>query len=717
MNGNANVETPPCPAFRCLIVASAIAGLCAACAYAVLALAASPFHSYRQLDETFWLAGLFAAGVFLLCSFPIAVIEYLVVLAVRNVVRQWGIRADAPSPAAAASVHAAFASMMLFAGLQASAVYFIVFRYHYKPIMVAGISIACLAAGLAGILAFGLARRALAGMLSGLPSDTRLGRLLTLPLPALRLWTVLLCLTGAALGLRFGSLYNVLPPQMLAGLVAFLAFQTYFLFVLGRGRRILRRVASLGPWTLLPVYVGAAVVFVACWNSSPEVRFAVRNRFGPGYLLVRAASRLTDKDRDNFSWLLAPRDDDDRNGEINPCAWFVPGNGPDVDAAFPGPSRSGLGHAGASSLNVFLFSIDSLVYNYFDRPAAPGSTTPNLAALAREGAYFTRAYTAYPATCGGLRNILGGQFFYPDDPRFNDAFIDKNIAATLRDNGYRTAAFVAHGVVGSIVKQVKGFESVSVFTEGDNYLDNIAHLDRQVSRGAVEYMNFAPRDKPLFMFCSFEDPHWPWNPDEPFRSRFGDKNPWNLREGEIASTDHEIGVILAAIKQLGMWDDSIVVITGDHGEHDALEEINLHVVLIMRFPARKGIVSAAPVSTVDIVPTLYDALGVDPGYPLPGESLLPLLGERQRQRDAGGDRGVLSLWTGHRFSFTKGGYRLRYDAMSGYGEILRIMPGGVAEEAAAGENVLRDGLMKELKDALRGRANPNRYARPAGAGG
>ena len=120
------------------------------------------------------------------------------------------------------------------------------------------------------------------------------------------------------------------------------------------------------------------------------------------------------------------------------------------------------------------------------------------------------------------------------------------------------------------------------------------------------------KDRPFFLFVHFYDPHDPYEPPEPFASQWR-ANPY---EGEVAFADHCVGQVLEKLRQLGLYDDTIVVITGDHGEmlgeHGELNhgffiyEGALRVPLVIRVP---GVAAApraieTPASLVDIVPTL-----------------------------------------------------------------------------------------------------------------
>ena len=117
--------------------------------------------------------------------------------------------------------------------------------------------------------------------------------------------------------------------------------------------------------------------------------------------------------------------------------------------------------------------------------------------------------------------------------------------------------------------------------------------------------------------------------------------PVTARYEKVREADARLGVFLAKVKELGLMDKSIIVVLADHGEefmeHGYLDhgatlcDHQLHVPLMIRFPKGEGAgVIDAPVRSIDMFPTVFEALGVKPPEGADGKSLLPLLrGEKE----------------------------------------------------------------------------------------
>src|SRR5262249_23615263 len=133
----------------------------------------------------------------------------------------------------------------------------------------------------------------------------------------------------------------------------------------------------------------------------------------------------------------------------------------------------------------------------------------------------------------------------------------------------------------------------------------------ETTRVARDWLD-AHAAQPFFLFVHFYDPHDPYEPPEPFASQWS-AHPY---EGEIAFADHCVGQVLEKPRQLGRYDDTLVVITGDHGEmlgeHGELNhgffiyEGALRVPLVIRVPGAAPTARHvdAPVSLIDIAPTI-----------------------------------------------------------------------------------------------------------------
>ena len=150
------------------------------------------------------------------------------------------------------------------------------------------------------------------------------------------------------------------------------------------------------------------------------------------------------------------------------------------------------------------------------------------------------------------------------------------------------------------------------------------------------------RTGPHFVWVHIYDPHDPYEPPPPFSEKYKD----HLYDGEIAYADSALAHWIAFLKKAGVYDNAIIVVTGDHGEglgehgeetHGLfLYDSTLHIPLILKMPSNlktttagashRGTVIDAQVRTTDILPTILSVTGVAAPAELNGESMLPLLG-------------------------------------------------------------------------------------------
>jgi tetratricopeptide (TPR) repeat protein len=133
------------------------------------------------------------------------------------------------------------------------------------------------------------------------------------------------------------------------------------------------------------------------------------------------------------------------------------------------------------------------------------------------------------------------------------------------------------------------------------------------------------------------DPHDPYEPPAPYSQIYKDR-PY---DGEIAYADSALATFIGYLKTHGMYDNSLVIVVGDHGEglgehredtHGIfLYDSTTHVPLIIKLPARKnaGRVADAQVRTTDILPTVLGITGITAPEALNGESLIPYFDGRE----------------------------------------------------------------------------------------
>ena len=222
--------------------------------------------------------------------------------------------------------------------------------------------------------------------------------------------------------------------------------------------------------------------------------------------------------------------------------------------------------------------------------------------------------TPFPMTLPAHCSMLTGTYPETHGVRANFARLgDANVtlAKVLRTAGYQTAAFVGGFPLAARFGLNQGFQNVrrSISSgEGWRRARTQGQRGQSPGHGMEEHGN-----QPFFLFLHYYDPHFPYDPPPPFPSTYA---------GEIAYVDMSIGTVMDKLRTLGLYDNTLVIVAGDHGEslgeHGEKEhgffmyQSTLHVPLIVRIP--KGRVRGSQVdenaSLVDIVPTVLGLTGV-----------------------------------------------------------------------------------------------------------
>jgi arylsulfatase A-like enzyme/Tfp pilus assembly protein PilF len=293
--------------------------------------------------------------------------------------------------------------------------------------------------------------------------------------------------------------------------------------------------------------------------------------------------------------------------------------------------------------SLLLVTIDTL---RADRVGAYGyarAATPTLDALAAGGVRFENARSASPLTGPSHATVLTGQYPPSHGMRENVNFIldprRPTLAERLKSAGYETAAFVGAYPVGGAFGFGRGYDLYDEHLRPNPGIGQGAERPgNEVADAAVAWL--ARRHKrPFFAWVHFYDPHLPYAPPPPFSDTFADR-PY---DGEIAFADTQVARLLAALRQSGAEDRTLLAVLSDHGEglgdhgeqtHGLLlYDSTLRVPFLLAGPGvPRGRTVAEPVGTIDLVPTLLALLGLPSVPDLPGRDLRPALqGGRLRE--------------------------------------------------------------------------------------
>jgi arylsulfatase A-like enzyme/Flp pilus assembly protein TadD len=288
----------------------------------------------------------------------------------------------------------------------------------------------------------------------------------------------------------------------------------------------------------------------------------------------------------------------------------------------------------AQDLNVVVVTMDT---TRADRLGCYGFSrieTPHLDALARQGVVFENATATAPLTFPSHSSMFTGLIPPHHGARDNGGFFLDDARTTLAERlkaaGYATGAFIGAWVLESRWGLAQGFDEYSDRFELSKYkvisLGTVQKTGDEVMDGALQWLD-SVRQRRFFAWVHLYDPHAPYEPPEPFASRYRGQ-PYL---GEIAYTDKVVGRLTSWLETQGLMDRTIVVVVGDHGEslgeHGEASHAyfiygsTMHVPLIVRTPWGLTGRSPAQVSTVDILPTVLDVVGLAPQEGIDGRSL------------------------------------------------------------------------------------------------
>jgi arylsulfatase A-like enzyme/Tfp pilus assembly protein PilF len=291
-------------------------------------------------------------------------------------------------------------------------------------------------------------------------------------------------------------------------------------------------------------------------------------------------------------------------------------------------------------MNVLLISIDTLRADHVGAYGFPRPTTPNIDAVAREGVLFKDVHTPVPMTLPAHVSMLTGTL--PPTHGLRDNLQNRlpegsaTLAARLKARGFTTGAIVSSFVLDRRFGTGQGFDTYDDRFQAEHKIGDLAERKGdETTRVARDWLE-GHKNEPFFLFVHFYDPHEPYEPPEPFASQWKDR-PY---EGEVAFADHCVGQVLEKLRQLGLHDSTLIVITGDHGEmlgeHGELNhgffiyEGALRVPLVVRVPRAPAAPRQVdlPVSLIDIVPTVLSLVGAEVPKDVQGMDLSPWLAGR-----------------------------------------------------------------------------------------
>ena len=307
----------------------------------------------------------------------------------------------------------------------------------------------------------------------------------------------------------------------------------------------------------------------------------------------------------------------------------------------------------AKKPNIILITLDTTRADRLGCYGYRRQTSPNIDKLAEESVLYTRAIAPSSWTLPSHASLFTGKFTSSHGARYDpegpllltdaisgpeswDAYRARGLAQNevtlaevLKGTGYTTAAVVGGPWMKRIFGLNKGFDYYN-----DSQISTVnGRLASQVTTSALNWLE-RRREKKFFLFLNYFDPHGPYSPPEGFALRFLPKGTNftgreptleeinTLYDAEILYMDHYIGRFLQKLKVENLYNDTLIIVTSDHGElfgehgkfghgHYLYQE-ELHVPLFIKYPAGEVPPKRTDLQLqlTDILPMICERVGI-----------------------------------------------------------------------------------------------------------
>jgi len=424
------------------------------------------------------------------------------------------------------------------------------------------------------------------------------------------------------------------------------------------------------------------------------------------------------------------------------------------------------------SPNVILITIDSLRADHVSCLGYSKKTTPNIDKIAKEGCLFSQAIANAPSTAYSFRSILCSLYplMYMDGFRLPTQIT--TIAEILKNKGYETFAFHSNPYLSKYYGWDRGFDVFEDFLRSESSTDKVKNKIKdflrynefvrmiyalllmmskkgrtslrradEINKKALSQLQ--QQSNTFFLWLHYMDTHTPytlpqmhllscaittyWKYIKIFQKLpHSEEIPWDdlqkvieMYDEAIECADRALGLFFEKLKEMGIYHNTFVIITADHGEEfgdhsdgeighpPMLYDELLHVPLIIKGPGiPEDVVIEEQVSLLDIAPTIVDLLNLPKVKQFQGKSLIPLIKGRESKTDSivisecfhSGGKGVEGKGK-RRISIRTGKEKLIYDEEDDHYEFydLRTDP---RETTDLYEKRREDEVLKQLKTKL-----------------
>ena len=317
--------------------------------------------------------------------------------------------------------------------------------------------------------------------------------------------------------------------------------------------------------------------------------------------------------------------------------------------------------------NVIIIVLDAAGAKHFPMYGYHRNTTPNIKHLLNDSIQFKRAYTQAVYTLASTATLMSGldpfrhQIIYRKSKLPDQTY---TLAERFSDSGYATGTFVSNGNASTTFGMTQGFQEVrEVFRE-----KTYSGWGMDITNRFTQWMQKLKPGRPFFAYIHYREPHAPFNPPESFKNHFTNPNYIGYRDasyemrrkinmGEVSATpadreyieatydenllygDYEVGRVIKKLKDMKLYDNTILIVTADHGEafwehgfqghNSQLYEESVHIPFILKLSSKTDLHKkevSNPVRTLDVYPTLVDLLHLSRrNWNVDGHSFIPYL--------------------------------------------------------------------------------------------
>ncbi|WP_339688984.1 sulfatase-like hydrolase/transferase [uncultured Parasphingorhabdus sp.] len=420
----------------------------------------------------------------------------------------------------------------------------------------------------------------------------------------------------------------------------------------------------------IALFGSTLLLAIAVPSASADVQNGLNRTLARG-LFTQGANKLTDFDNDGYGWISSMPDRHPFNSARYPLALDIPGNGIDEDGyggdlqLAPMAPQPPVTLISGKRPHLVLIVMESARYDVIGKRINGKPVAPNLEAIAKSGSLISPAFSHVGFTTASLKSLFGGAL--------QPAKGSPSLFRELKSSGYEIAVFSGQPEdFGDISKTVGMRDNADIFFDGDR----LKHL-RAFSNGAQgsilideihllkafadEYQQPSKWKQPQFLYFNFQSPHFPYFhegmplglTDRPLpRSEINAGNREQLQQtywNAVQYSDQQLDELVSRLKRDGVWDDSVVVVTGDHGE-DLFEEgflghghnINIRQNGTFLVTNRLGVAANGPIGMSDYRAIILSLLK-DEKPDIPAKPVLMTVGDLERPTQIGIAEGASNI--------------------------------------------------------------------------